>query len=725
MRHETRTWTIRSEVPGRLRLYHPLVGRSSELVQDVEIAARRLDRRLEFSSSPFTSTILLRFDPAAVSRDGLLSVLSDALTEGSRQLRAGEMAEDLASLITPAPAQLTASTASMVLAAAAIPFPVLRLPALLLTLASAAHIAGRAAKALVVERKVKVDLLDATVILSAVYFRQVPAAAFMVWVVDLSDLLLQSSADDTRRRLREIFGYQVRKAWRLVGESEVECDVVDLAPGDVVVVRSGDQVPVDGVVIEGAALVDQAPLTGESVPAEKTAGDRVFAMTLLIAGSARVRVTQTGEATNAARMVQIIEHSLQHRVALQTTSERFANGVVVPTLALGLLAKQLRGDSAMLAVINADYDTGIRFAGPIAMLSSLSTAARHGILVKNGRALEALHKLDAIIFDKTGTLTVEVPQVERVVSYDPELDGTRILRLAAIAERRFSHPIARAILNRAEEMGLELPWIADSDYEIGFGVRVQVEGETVHVGSQRYLERQGIALPPEIVDPPAGADHGSSVVLVAAGGRLAGSIELRANPRPEARALIESIRRRGIREIYLLSGDAEPATRTLAAQLGIERYASRVQPHEKAEHVRRLQARGLKVGMVGDGINDSAALSRADCSISLMGAADVARDVADVVFLDGDLAKFETLFAISDNLLGNVRTGLLLVAIPNTILIAGALVGFFGLPASLVLNNVFNLVCVANGWRAQSNLKPWVHLPESLPLPATEPAPQG
>jgi heavy metal translocating P-type ATPase len=716
-------WTVRSEVPGRIRLFHDAV-RSPALVAELAAAARRVDPRVELSASPLTSTLLVRFDAHAVSRDDLLAALSEALAASARLLAAESPAAGLegGAERRPLPGHLVFSSATLLLSLAALPLPVLRLPTLLLALAGVAPIAGRAARAIVVEHRPRVDILDATVILAAIYYRQGAAAAFMIWVVDLSNVLLARSSDNASRRLRELFGYQVRKAWRLVGEAEVECDVAELQEGDVVVVRSADQIPVDGVVVEGAILVNQATLTGESVPVERLAGDAVFAMTLVVVGSARVRVTKTGAATNAAQMIRIVERSLEHRVGLQTKTQRFADLAVVPTMGLGVVAQRLRGTSAMLAVLNADYDSGIRFAGPIAMLSSLSTAARHGILVKNARALEELQQLDVLVFDKTGTLTVEVPRVGRVVPLAPRFDEAAILRLAGIAERRLSHPLARAIVARARELDLNLPVVTDSEYEIGFGVRVKVEGRVVRAGSRRYLVQEGIAMPAKVADLQATAAQGRSIVWLAVGKRLAGAIELEARPRPEASRLLDAIRRRPhIREIHLISGDTEAATRALAEELGIERYAAGMHPQEKFDFVRDLQRRGLRVGMVGDGFNDSAALSRADCSISLAGAAEVARDVADIVFLDGDLAKFPVLFEIADNLLANIRTSIALIAVPNTVLIAGAVLGVFGLPASLVLNNAFNLACAANGFRAQSSLDPWGHhlLPDEEAAPAS------
>jgi len=356
----------------------------------------------------------------------------------------------------------------------------------------------------------------------------------------------------------------------------------------------------------------------------------------------------------------------------------------------------------MLAVVNCDFGTGIRIAGPLALLSSISVAAKTGILIKNGSILESLHSLDAVIFDKTGTLTEEVPMVGRVWACDSAFTEEQLLSYTATAEQRFAHPIARAILRRAAELHLALPRVADSEYVIGFGIQVQVDDITLKVGSQRFMEHEGIALSGAVLAHLEDIHrHGGSAIFTAADGHLIGLIELQAAPRPEGYGIVEDLRQRGIKHIYLMSGDHEHATRALAQRLGIEHYFAQVLPAEKARHVQMLQGQGLKVAMVGDGINDAIALSQADYSISLRGAADVATDVADVIFMDGNLAKFDLLFEISQGLRRNLHRSILLTLIPNSLCIAGALAGVFGFGTSLLLNNAFNLITTANGMLPQ------------------------
>src|SRR5262249_48843160 len=259
-------WTVRSATPGRLRLQHHLVKDREPFVEDLKAALRGLHSEIEFSINRLSASTLVQYNPDTVCQDSLMRTLNDLLESSLNKLGAINLEEDIDPEDRLPALQIVLSTTAMLTGAAAIPLSVLHLPALALTVGAAGHIIVRGLKALWVEHRAKVDLLDTTVILSAIYFRQVAAAAFMVWIVDLSDLLLRFSTRDARKKLHEIFGYQVRRAWRVVGDTEVECEVADLAVGDVVIVRSGDQIPVDGMILGGEALIDQSALTGEAIP---------------------------------------------------------------------------------------------------------------------------------------------------------------------------------------------------------------------------------------------------------------------------------------------------------------------------------------------------------------------------------------------------------------------------------------------------------------------------
>jgi heavy metal translocating P-type ATPase len=696
-------WQVLSDSPGRLRAGHPYIRRYSRVAACLDAMLFGLGGVTSYSVNVSTANVLVRYDPSFLPRDELL----DALDTTLRTLVREAVGAGVAPALDRATLRLALSSMALSLASASYAVPVLGTFALAGTLVAAAHILGSALRSLLGERKLRVDVLDATVISLAIAFRKAFPAAFMVWVVDLSNMLLDASHKASRRRLADIFGRQTRKALRLGDGGEEECPISTLRPGDIVVVRSGEQIPVDGVVSAGQAMIDQSSLTGEHAPVERMVDENVFATTTVLGGKLHVRAVCTGEGTNAARMVRLIEQSLEYKVHIQTQTERFADMMVLPTLGLGGVGYLTSGVESMMAVINADFGTGIRIAGPLALLESISIAARNSILIKKGAVLESLCKLDAVVFDKTGTLTENVLMVERVICLSSSFDEARVLGHAAHAERRFAHPIARAILRRADELGIAIPQTTESSLSLGYGVQSQLDGETVNVGSRRFMEQKEIAF-----TPTASAEllrihaRGGVAVCVAVSGHMVGLIELSNQPRSEALQIIEYLReQRGIEELHLVSGDHELPTRALAEQLRIDRYRAEVLPQDKALYVRALQDRGLKVAMVGDGVNDVVGLTQADCSISLRGAADAAVDAADVVFLDGNLRRFQLLFEISEGLTSNVERSFLLVLIPNSFCVAGALFGVFGLGASLVFNNVFNLLATLNGMRAQDALK--------------------
>ncbi len=563
---------------------------------------------------------------------------------------------------------------------------------------TSANIIKEATTAIFVDKKVKVDILDAVVISLSILFGQFAAAAFMVWILDLADILLEKTKRKSEEYITDIFGKQARFAWLLVDGQEIEVEVKDLQKGDIIVVSTGEQTPVDGIIMEGEAMIDQQSLTGEAAPVDKSSGDNVFATTVLVSGKIEVQVQETGEETLASKIIQIINEASGFQVKIQSSGEKFADKMTLPTLGLGTLGCATVGPNAMLAIINADYGTGIRVAAPIALLASLGVAAKNGLLIKDSKVFEVLQEIDVVLFDKTGTLTTDTPEISDIISANSNYSTDDILFYTATAEQKFTHPIARAILEKAKKIGMTLPKNQDSHYNVGLGIEVEVNKKMIKVGSARYMERENIIIPDIIAMALEKAQSkGQTGILTAIDNHVAGMIELKSTIRAEAAQVISDLKREGIKEIIVISGDHEAPTKELAQELGIDRYFAGVLPHEKADYVKLLQEEGKKVMMVGDGINDSAALSYADIAVSLKGASTIAVDVADVIFMDGSLKNFQYLFDITHTLQQNVQRSFYLVAIPNTLCIVGAFMGVFGFRGSLILNNGFNLIAAGNG----------------------------
>ena len=687
----TQQWFVRHQLPGRLRLEHPLIGRFEEAAHRTDLTLLNLRGITRYHQSPLTSSVLVLHDPMALSSDQVIGALESALQELID-------AEDPSAWTVHFPhRRLILSSYSLGVATLAMGLPWLQPAAYLGVAVTSLPILHSAYEALRREQRLTVDLLDSAVLACCLGFGYVFAGAAMIWVLSAADDVLEKSQRDSGKMLAHLFGSHVPTAWVSVDGVDVQRSLDELRPGDVIMLRAGEQVPVDGSILHGECVVDQQVLTGESAPAERGPGDPVYATTHVLAGVAEVRVEHTRGKTRVARIVEILQDSVTHKVRVQSVGEEFADRMVLPTFVLAAVGLAARGASAMTAILNADFGTGIRVAAPVALLASVSAAAKRGIIVKDASVFEVLPQVDVAIFDKTGTLTEEMPSVARVWT-DQGFDEAQVLALAACAEARFTHPIASAIVQRAEELGITVEKPDDSAVHLGLAVEARLQDLRIHVGSLRYIQREGMQITERLREQlDSSRDPARSLVCVAADRRVVGAIELRASARDSAKHSIELLRRRGIREVLLISGDQEGPTRDLARSLGIERYHANALPEDKVRIVEELQAEGRVVCMVGDGINDSIALSKADVSFSLRGASDVAVDVADVVLMDGDLRKIDGTFAIAEEFRQTVHRSLALVVVPNVICIAGALTGIVGLGTSIVLNNGFNFVATANG----------------------------
>jgi Cu2+-exporting ATPase len=688
-------WEILMDSPGKMKLRNTALYRRKEVCQVIERELMSVLGVDSYKTSPLTSSLSLTYDPRQIRREQVLELLDHAIVAAEVPVKLDKF--DL---------QLPIATGGVVLAALGqFVYPVL-LPVGAVLLAYCAITTFKEAyKTIFEEKRLGVDVLDSIVVVGCLATSSIFAGAVLCWCLELGRLLVRKTQDDSKKLLMTAFGKQPRFVWLLRDGVEVQVAVDKLRPGDIVVVNTGETVPVDGFVQTGMAMIDQHALTGESTPAEKSVGDRVFASTVMVAGKIEIRVENSGSETASAKIGKILNDTAGYKLTSQNKGEQLADKAVIPTLALGGTALATMGPAGAIAVLNSDFGTGIRMAAPLALLSSLALAAQKGILIKDGRALEQLNEVDTFLFDKTGTLTRERPEVGRIFAANG-YDQNQVMAWAAAAEYRFSHPIAKAILHKFEEMNLELPVVDDSHYAVGFGIKVRIDGRTMRVGSPRYMTMEGIEIPAEIREAQDAAhDEGNTMVMVADDDRLAGAIELQAAIRPEVIDIIAGLRQRGIKHIAIISGDHEAPTKRLAEALGMDRYFAQVLPQDKADYVERLQNEGRKVCFVGDGINDSIALKKANVSISLRGASTIATDTAHIVFMEEGLSKLLDLRDIARNLDRNIKRSWTMIIIPNAMTIVGAFTLGFGVMVSVFMNNVTAVAALANGMAPLRQLK--------------------
>ena len=690
-------WQIVSERVGAIKLENPVLYRKSVLCEAIErelMSVLGVDR---YETSSRNCWAYVEYDPRQLGPAQIIEILDSALASA-------EYPEQLDNLDL----DLVICTASVPLAAVAqfaVP-ALLPLSAALFAYTAIPSLRG-AYNVLFNERRLGVDVLDSIVVAGCLATLQVFPGAILSWCLGFGRYLVRRTEDNSKKLMLGAFGKQPRYCWLVPNGNpgdgvEIEVPLDRLDKGDIVVVHTGEVVPVDGIIVDGLAMIDQHALTGESMPAEKGVGDRVFASTVMVAGKMYVAVEKSGSETATARIAQILNDTAGYKLASQHRGERLADKAVIPTLGLGGLAFATLGPTGAVAVINSDLGTGIRMAAPLAMLSTLALCAQRGVLVKDGRALDLLCEVDTVLFDKTGTLTRERPEIGRMIG----VNGFRplqILRFAAAAERKFHHPIALAILQKAAEQGLRLPSTDATRYKVGYGITVGIPDGVngvlrVRVGSRRFMETEGVPLTQEVEAALDEAHReGHTMVMIAVDDELGGALELRAAVRPEVRGIVRGLRERGIKHIAIISGDHEAPTRKLAEELGMDRYFAQVLPADKADYVEKLQKEGRKVCFVGDGINDAIALKKANVSISLRGATSIATDTAHVVFMEQSLGKLCELRDIARDLERNVRNSWIMILAPNIACVAGVFTLGFGIGMSVVTNNVASLAALANG----------------------------
>ncbi len=681
--------TARPPTPGAFRvvLAHGLPGRARlrlEGATDDELL--RLSAWLAHrpgversSPSPAAASILVLYDPALTSEDALLAAIA------STDPRAWPDATP-----APAPHRGWARTALNTAVLAATATGVLPLPVSAAAVAiTAIPPVKRAVKALG-EKRLSVDLLDVAAIGISVGTGQPATAAFITWLLGVGDLVLERTHDRARSAISKLMKLDASEAWRIDAQGEVEkIPVKRLAVGDRVVVEPGGRVPADGVVVQGAAAVDEKALTGESIPKERRAGDRVLAATVVVDGQIVVEVDRVGGDTTAAKIVQILEGAGAKPMTLQRHTERVADRLVLPTFGLaGAAATFASQIDRATSVLITDFGTGIRIAVPTSALTAMTLAAREGVLVKGGQYLERLAKADVVVFDKTGTLTVGAPEVGEVQSFGRMPLGD-VIALAAAAEERQRHPVAEAIRAHAAKLALVVPnaELGSEEYTVGVGLRARACGRDVLVGGKKLMTSRGVWVAHAQGAVDRARAQGISSIYVAVDGALEAVLAYSDAPRRESADVVRALRAGGRREVILLSGDAREPVEAVGRAVGVSRAIGELLPEQKAAHVKELQKQGKVVAMVGDGINDAPALALADVGISLDGGADVALETADVVLLEGGLAKLPEAFAIADRAMAHVRRGLGLVIAPNAAAIVLGAVGLMTPGLAAVVNN--------------------------------------
>lgn len=487
-------------------------------------------------------------------------------------------------------------------------------------------------------RTMTMELSMMIAILAALGIGEFFTALVITGFVLAAEVLEELTVARGRHAIRELIDLLPRSACVRRGSGEAQIAVDELRPGDRVLVAPGALLPVDGEVIAGNSFVDEARITGESLPVEKIAGSSVFAGTINQSGALEVRTDRVGRDTSFGKIIEAVEAAERSRAPIQRLADRLAGYLVYFALGAAALTFVITRDvRSTISVVIVAGACGIAAGTPLAVLGAIGRAAREGVIIKGGRYLEALSAIDVVVLDKTGTLTFGTPAV---ASVSPALGipSDALLYTAALAERRSEHPLAKAVVEHATALGIPLAEPAAFAYTPGRGIEASFDDQPVLVGNATFLREKGVALQPPEADGAAATE-----VLVARAGRYLGTIAIADGVRPEAAAAIEALRGMALRTV-LLTGDVRRVATSVGERLAVDDVVAELLPDQKRAYVAELVAQGLSVAMLGDGVNDAPALTQATVGVAMGSGTDVARESADVVLLGNDLSRFvETL----------------------------------------------------------------------------------
>ena len=542
--------------------------------------------------------------------------------------------------------------------------------------------------------RIEVPVLDATAIGVSILRGDFSTASSVMFLLGFGEILEdwthKKSVDDLARSM----SLNVSKVWLVTDDTEVQVGTDTIKPGDRVRIHMGTVIPFDGVVTDGEATVNEASLTGESMPVAKHTESYVYAGTVLEEGELTIRVKETSGSTKFEKIVTMIEETEKLKSAVESKAEHLADSLVPYTLAGTALTYALtRNVTKALSILMVDFSCALKLAMPISVLAAIREANAHHITVKGGKFMEAVAEADTIVFDKTGTLTKAQPTVADVVSFNGD-SKENLLRLAACMEEHFPHSMAKAVMDAAKERGLTHEEMHSKvEYIVAHGISTTVNGRKAIIGSHHFVfEDEKCAIPTGKEEIFKNLPEEYSHLYLGIEGELAAVICIEDPLRPEGPEVIKALRKAGFTQIVMMTGDSDRTAKAIAAKGGVDKYYSEVLPEDKAKFVEEAKAQGRKVLMVGDGINDSPALSAADVGIAISDGAELAREIADITIGADDLSVMVTLKEISNGLMDKIHKNYRRIVGINGSLIALGVTGVIQPTMSALLHNTSTLL---------------------------------
>jgi len=694
-------YSITHQIPGRIRLNLTVPRFPAVDADQVENHFHDLSGVVKVSFSPRTGNLLICYDGSGTTRTAILECTAAAPLPGTRRKRpVTELEVKQATVIR---------SGIILLARPLIPPPIRPL----LAMYGAFPIFRKGIESLR-KRELSVDVLDASAVGAAMATRDFLTASLISFLLKLGEYLDAWTRNYSRRLLSDMFHSAEEWAWVKRNSEEFRLPLDEVIVGDTVIVRTGSLIPVDGVVIDGEAMVNQSSLTGEGLPVLRRKGASVYAGTAVEEGIILVRTVLVGDQTRAARVVKVIEESENLKAETQNRSEAMAERIVPYSFLLsGLVFAVTRNPARAAAVLLVDFSCAIKLSTPLVILSSLALAARHRVLIKGGKYLELLARVDAVVLDKTGTLTEATPEVADVIAFNGHTQEF-VLRHTACVEEHFPHPVATAVVREAARQGLRHDeQHSEVEYIVAHGIATLIQGKRVVVGSRHFVhDDEGVDIEQGQQFVVASARKGQSVLYMAIGGELAGIIAIHDPIRAESRTFIDGLKQHGIRRIVMVTGDNQETAATIAGELGIDEFYAQALPDRKVELIRALQQEGCSVAMVGDGINDSPALSCAEVGISMKHGSDIAREACDILLQDGALGDILIARNISREAMELIEHNFRTIVTVNS---AALFLSVFGIMPPVFAASFHNLSTIVVGLRALAPLRK-----SSMPMVAIE-----
>ena len=553
------------------------------------------------------------------------------------------------------------------------------------------------------QRKIEVPVLDATAITVSLVTKDFSTASSIMFLLGIGELLEEwthkKSVDDLARSM----SLNVSKVWLRTPENqEILVESSKIEKGDKVVVHMGNVIPFDGEVLDGDAMVNQASLTGESVPVQRTVGNTVFAGTVVEEGEITIRVKEVEGNNRFDQIVTMIEESEKLKSELEGKAEHYADKLVPWTLgATGLTYLLTRNVTKAMSILMVDFCCALKLAMPISVLSAIREASLYNVTVKGGKFLEVVAEADTIVFDKTGTLTKAHPTVVDVVNFNDEYSSDDMLRVAACLEEHFPHSMAKAVVDAASKKGLSHEEMHTKvEYIVAHGIATSINGKRTVIGSYHFVFEDEKCVVPAGKEPlfeslPLYYSH----LYLAIEGKLSAVICIEDPLRDEAAAVVTSLKKAGISKVVMMTGDSERTASVIAKKVGVDEYYAEVLPEDKAAFVEREKAKGRKVIMIGDGINDSPALSAANVGIAISDGAEIAREIADITVGSDDLYQIVTLKYISNALMKRIKSNYRKIVGFNSGLIALGVAGVLPPTTTALLHNGSTILISVNSMK--------------------------